>query len=742
MFGGGNIQLNIGSLTVDPADVTANSCLQVPIFINDPQGARDLLQVTFTVEITGDTGIITGGIAAEMLVVNGFTAGSLTGITNPGTVLSNNNSGTGAPACPLVFNQATEGSGAAVDFFGGATNANTFINNDLGAVGRKQGTSLNLTAAVIGQTVANTDHLIGVLVIPVNATPGPSQLTVTAVPNMTVTDGNIYIYDDGTDAQGNRVAVQEDLDLSNGPGIVNIFAPEDCTNATIADNLAAPFELGENRGGPLGINYLDPQAGGVGGDITFTMPHSANVDQITITSDNGFNTTIPATGTQTMLTINTQGDGSPSTAVSTETYTIVYEIEFPAASGNFVAGGSCIEAVTWNPTSCTVACDPNPPVFGNPVAIDVTLSNVVYDAGNTRFAVLTSDATNFGADIDLDTPSSVSGNVLTYDDAYSIGAVGAGDVGNYSTSTTGPGVGNTGNCNHFLSLDPPVNNVDCNAITAPVSIEGMATITLVGDNVVTWDITYDGNTTNVPGTDATFDVMNLVGDQTQVTIAANGFNMGVPTSDTIMCTLDFADAVCVDTQQNPDSTVTPVDVGTVITLTLVTTGAVSATIDGVPMTPDVDPNDNNNVNWTANHTAVVDTVVTAVITNPDGTTANCTWIIDINCETPVLVSVPPVGGTGITISGTPGCTYDVSITTATLGCQVVQITVGADGMGVDNVFVMPPDAFCAISQQTFGCTGPIGLPSSVPTLGEWGLMAFVLMLMASAVWFMRKRRLA
>ncbi len=746
----GNIQLSIGSLTVDPADVSSASCIQVPIFINDPDMNRDLLDLTFTVEITGDTGIITGGIAADMLVGNAFTNGSLAGIQNPGVNLSNNNSGTGAPNCAnpaFIFNQATEGQGPAADYFGGNTNANWFINNNQGAVGRKQGFVINLAAQIIGTTVQNQDHLVGVLVIPVDPSPGPSQLIITATPNGVVTDANVYTYDDGTrDANGNRVPVSEDLDLSPGPGIVNIFLPEDCVGATVSDNtFRSPGER-EDRGGPVGIDYLDPMAGGVGGDITFTMPHSANVDQITITGDDGFNTTIPATGTQTMLTINTQGDGSPSIGQNTINYTITYEIEFPPASGTFVGGAPCNVAVTWNQASCTIVFDTQP-VFGGNTNGDITLTNVTWDG--TRFGNVTGPN---ALDVDLVVPTSVAANVLTFDDAFTIMNIDNTDVGSYDVTAIGPGVGNNANCSAFLGLMCPTSDIDCPGLPQ-VTIGGMLTIPLVGTNVADWDITYNGVTTNVPGNTPNFVVSPIVGTvagQT-VTVTANGFGpTGTPCSDTDVCTLDFAPPVCVDTQQNPDTTVTPVDVGTVIDLTLITTGAVSASINAVPMTASVGtPGVDDMITWTAQHTAVSDTVVTALISNPENPpeTDQCDWIIDINCEDPTILSVAPVGQTGITIAGTEGCTYDVRITWAGM-CQLIQITIGMDGTGTDNAFVIPADAIIEVGQlgqlpiDDCGAGMPTDEVRTVPTLGEWALIAFVLLLMTAGVFYIRRNRLA
>lgn len=747
----GNIQLKIGSLTVDPSAVSSASCIQVPIFINDPDLNRDMLDLTFTVEITGDTGIITGGIAADMLVGNAFTNGSLAGIQNLGVNLSNNNSGTGAPNCAnpsFIFNQLTLGQGPGADFFGGNMNANWFINNNQGALGRKQGFVINLAAQIMGTTVLNQDLLVGVLVIPVNASPGPSQLVVTATPNAVVVDANVYTYDDGTrDADGNRVPVSEALDLSPGPGIINIFQPEDCTSATITDNtFRGPAEDRNDRGGPVNIDYLDPMAGGVGGEIVFTMPHSANVDQITITGDDGFNTTIPATGTQTMLTINTQGDGSPATGQSTINYTITYEIEFPTASGTFVGGAPCAIDVNWNPATCTIVFD-TIPVFGGNTNGDVTLTNVTWNG--VRFGNVTGpNALN----VDLVVPTSVAGTTLTFDDAFTIVSIDNTDVGSYPVTGIGPGVGNNANCSVFLGLMCPTSDINCPALPQ-VTIGGMLTIPLVGTNVADWDITYNGVTTNVPGNTPNFVVSPIVGTvagQT-VTVTANGFGpTGTPCSDTDVCTLDFVAPVCVDTQQVPDTMVMPVDVGTIINLTLITTGAISATINNVPMVASVGtPGVDDMITWTAMHTAVTDTVVTALISNPENPaeTNQCDWIIDINCEDPTILSVAPVGQTGIIITGTVGCTYDVRITWAGM-CQLVPITIGMDGTGTDNVFVIPADAIIEVGQlgqlplNDCGAGMPTDEVRTVPTLGEWALIAFVLLLMTAGVFYIRRNRLA
>jgi hypothetical protein len=277
-------------------------------------------------------------------------------------------------------------------------------------------------------------------------------------------------------------------------------------------------------------------------------------------------------------------------------------------------------------------------------------------------------------------------------------------------------------------------------------IGGMVTIPLSGTNVVDWDITYNGVTTNIPGASTMFTVTPLVGTATNVTITANGFGPGgTPCDAPVNCTIDFATPTCDSTTQNPDSTLTPVDVGTVITLTLVTTGAVSATINAVPMTPTIGtPGTSPTVTWEATHVAVADTTITAVITNPNGETVNCTWTIDINCEVPQIVFIAPFGQQGITISGTPGCTYTVSVSQNGVLIDDFDILVGANGQGSDPTFVVPADVCIAVGQLgqiivSPGCDGGI---RTVPTMGEWALIAFAFLLMAAGVYTIRRRRFA
>lgn len=649
-----NIELRIGSVTIDPAAMGSASCVQVPIWIRDPDMNRDLRDLTFTVELSGDTGVIAGGITANMLVANAFGAGAnFTGITNPATDLTNVN-GQPTPSCALIFNQATQGSGPAADFAAGNANATWLINNNGGAVGRKTAFSIDPTFNnSIATTIQNQDHLVAILEIPILANPGVAQLQITATSNMVVANANIYTWDDGTRSGEERVQMTEDLDLSSGPGIVNIFDPVDCSAMTVAD------DIGSASGSSIEIGYLDPMAGGNGGEVTATASYAGSPDQVRFTTTDGLDSTVAASPGSTSLSATTAADGTPATGAASTTWTGTAEVEFPPASGTYVSGAACNATTSWAAPTCMVAFD-SIPVAGGATNVDVTLTDVSWDG--TKFGTLSLPG---GGTVDLTAPTSTAGTTLTFDDALTIATVGPGDVGTYMVSTSGPG-GPT-SCSVPLSLDPPVNTTSCASI-GQVSMGDMSTVTLSGTSVVDWDITYNGVTTNVPGATASFDFGPVVGSATSVTVTANGFDMGgSPVSDPIACTLDYVAPVCGAATQSPDTTISPVDIGTVITLELGSSGAVSSTIDGVPMT-DVSgtPGADDAVTWQATHTAVADTTIDATLTNPDGEIAICSWSIDVVEPVANQVDCGTLGtatiGSDVTVplAGTSVDTWDIT----------------------------------------------------------------------------------
>lgn len=201
----------------------------------------------------------------------------------------------------------------------------------------------------------------------------------------------------------------------------------------------------------------------------------------------------------------------------------------------------------------------------------------------------------------------------------------------------------------FAQTAPPVNDTSCASLTE-ADIGGSTDITLAGTNTIDFSVTYNGTTYDgLPA--GVFSLPSIVGNATGVTIRANGFDGMTPVSDEISCFVPYNAPSCTATQ-DPDSTVTPVDIGTVITLTLDTDNAVDATVEGVPMTPDADPDTNFSVAWTASSTAVQNQTLTGTATNPEGETVQCTWDIQVNNQPPSAPTItqPPDGST-VVIAG-------------------------------------------------------------------------------------------
>lgn len=186
----------------------------------------------------------------------------------------------------------------------------------------------------------------------------------------------------------------------------------------------------------------------------------------------------------------------------------------------------------------------------------------------------------------------------------------------------------------------PVNTTDCAAIT-DADIGGSVDIPLSGVDTTSFDVIYNGVTfADLPA--GNFSLNNIVGDVQDVIIRAIGAN---PTDfDDVTCSLNFNPPTCIATQ-DPDSTVTPVDLGTVITLTLDTTNAISATVDGVPMTPSADPDVQFDVAWEATSTAISTEDLTGIGVNPNGDEVSCIWSINVINEPPTSpdITQPPSG---------------------------------------------------------------------------------------------------
>ena len=726
------VNLEIGDLTLSPSLFSgSNAIVQVPVFIEDMESLtrenNGVRSITFTLEITGDTNIIVGGVTANVTVANAYIGTAFTafepGIRSPGVDLTNASGSPSPDATGLaIHNQATEG-GTAQDFpLGDLISGGTWTINNTFDGDRKRGFVVSgVPGAIIGTTTAGR-ILIAVLEFEVlQGLDGMAAAQLMVSANNANPNYNFIQFDDP--GPGDTI----DFDFSyptDYESVINFFEVPTCSGATVAD------DNGSASGSSIAINYEDITAGGNGGAITFTIP-TGLAEQFVISGTDGYMNTLSSTPGTTTLSIDTATDASPDDTAASVTYTITPEVEFPPMSGTFVSGTACEVSVSWAPTTCTATFDPTPILGGN-TDLDVVVTNGRFNGADYGSVDLP------GAGSVTLTAPVVAGNQLTFDAAVSIVGIDNADVGTYTANVDGPGT-NTSTCSDVLTLEPPENQTNCATLTAAV-IGGSVDITLAGNTgTVDFTVIYNGTTyDNLPA--GVFNIPNIVGDEDEIITRANGFNsMGNPIFDEVVCTLDYVAPTCDDTSQSPDSTVTPVDVGTVITLTLVTSGAVEATIDGVPMTPGSDPDTNNPVTWTATHTAVADVTITAVITNPDGETANCTWDIDINCIDPVIISVAPVGGVGIVIGGTPDCAYTVKVTDPTGGFNSYDVTMGADGTGTLNI-VIPADAIIEVCQ--LGQTTPTDAAFTVPTLGEWAMIAFITLLMGAGVVFMRRQRAA
>ncbi|MBD8526383.1 hypothetical protein [Pseudomarimonas arenosa] len=659
--GGTTVQLKIGSVTVPPSELASGGCIQVPILINDPDVAnRDLRDLTFTVEVSDPSNVISGGIATNMVVANGFApvgAGTgVAGLRNPGVDLANA-SGVSSPTCSAVFNQATQGSGPAVDF---AANLNTFaswfINNNQGGVGRKQGFIIDLVGnGSIAQIPQGVDTLIAVLEIPIISSPGLAQIQITATPNAVVAGGNAYTFETGLA----KVQVVENFTLPSAPATVNIVDAPACAGATTT---------------PTNPTWSDPQEGGLGGALTFNLPGTGSADQIHLSGSDGLDVTFLSAGANTTFAIDTVNDGSPS-AGANRTYTVQYEVEFPPASGTYIAGTACNLSPSFAAGSATMSWDPMP-VIGNSASIDVSMVNARFNGG--RFATLTLPDTST---VDLVSPTSGSGsNTLSFDNALTLSNISPSDAGTYTLSGV-DAAGDAISQSLILGFSPPVNQTNCAAVST-ATIGGSVTVPLAGnagalDFMITYDgVTYDG----VPA--GNFVLSNITGNATSFVVGANGFDaMGNPTVDQITCDIDYVPptAVC---SQSPTG---QVDIGTVITLTTATTNAISSTVSSVPMTPNISPTQNASVNWSATHVAVADTTLGALATNPDGETATCSWLIDVSCQDPTFASIPGAGATSLVVVGSMGCSYTVRVTDPSGGFTDYTVTIDTLTDAINNV---------------------------------------------------------
>ncbi len=399
------LHVKIANLDLEVSDFSGSPGLaQVPILLSDPEKpGRELLNLDFTLEFSGSLSAITIPLEAPMVAAHSFVgAESLAGIQNPPVALINNVAGRPDYPPQFIFNQSTQGQGAAIDFVGQiwSDSAAWTINENDADKGWKRG----LLSDASGQsaTVAKTsleDQLIAVLQIPIKPVAG-DEIVIRGVAKEVPPVRNTFEWRDGVHVRSGDLAIKS--------GVIRILessAPF-ATEAYVVDNLS------DASGTDIGIDYLPPQTGGLGGDITLVITSfPAAATQFRIKGSDGFEIITPTKDSQEKLTISTSGDGSPSR----EQEEIAYAIQ--PMDGPQHLGLPAQVKVHWNPPLAEVSFLPPFVRPGLSVAADVWIKNFSLIEEFQDYGYLTSDAPGWSQGKVRLTQSKlteVSGSTLTF----------------------------------------------------------------------------------------------------------------------------------------------------------------------------------------------------------------------------------------------------------------------------------------------------------------------------------------
>jgi hypothetical protein len=424
------------TLTVSPAQVASTKCVQVGLYftVAGAGNDQDWQSLSMALEYNLNNGVsLSGNPIAQLSDFVGSNNTAEPGITNPGTPLDGSSC-----AAADVINTATQG-GSASNFIPSepvpnSSGAAAFTTENVNTA--SQTISLaGLNFSDVFRTDDGTEYLAAIVSFPVAATPPAGSSIEVGFASGT---GQNTI---------SRISGTLDANGSTTDGGAGFLEPLACSGATVADN------LGTAAGTNIAIGYLDPEAGGNGGSISLTMPHAVAPDRIVVTPDDGSGAITLAGGSigsgSTVLSLSTSLDGTPATGASVN-YQVAYETEFPAGSGNYVAGTSCNLTVNWQSGSCEVDL-PAAPGSGEPFSVGASGENLVFDSVNSRFASLAGPQ----ASADLVSPGSTSGTTLTFANALTVNPPGAADYGDYAITGATDAGGSAVACSATLAAPPP-----------------------------------------------------------------------------------------------------------------------------------------------------------------------------------------------------------------------------------------------------------------------------------------------
>ena len=195
----------------------------------------------------------------------------------------------------------------------------------------------------------------------------------------------------------------------------------------------------------------------------------------------------------------------------------------------------------------------------------------------------------------------------------------------------------------------PTNDTDPGNLP-DVRIGNSVTIPLVGSNVDTWVISYNGIDVTVPSRQTSYPLEDLAGNATHVVISANGFGENqVACSHEIAFDLAFASPVIEESSLTPAG---PYDENDTVTVEVHTTNAVSVMIDDgdalndTAMTPAGDPDTTFSNTWIFDYTATRSGQLTARAANPNGETIDYVRDVAVNIPAPPAPAPPSGGGGG------------------------------------------------------------------------------------------------
>ena len=355
------LKLVIGDLSIASEHLNEPTCVQIPIFIQDPdmQG-RYLAVVNYVLELTGDVGIIDGGVATDMLVVRGFYTSNDTGVTNPPTDLENLSPvNDPSPLCGNIINQAILGGSEHIFATGTNNLLNWILNNNYESMGFKLALALDIfNVEALAQLTQDELYLVGVLEIPLIANPGDAQITISVVDPMVSTDPAWYNWGVNTTDPW----LLDDFDTSEAVGTVRICAQELLTwpdDQTVCAGDMVSMTVSTSGNGPKTYQWFrdnQPLAGATESSLSFTTSSAADGGSYTCVIDNGCGqlATPPAVITFDPLTVSLStawtalGLTPPTTSATADCGPLPYSYRWEDSNGMLVA------------SSATLVLDPPP----------------------------------------------------------------------------------------------------------------------------------------------------------------------------------------------------------------------------------------------------------------------------------------------------------------------------------------------------------------------------------------------